>query len=359
MIREIYFSNFRNLIDKKISLSKGFNLIYGENAQGKTSFMEAIYFAATGKSFRTKKNYEMIKYEKNDSKIFIKLNNLNTYSINLLKNERHFFKNSEKIRYMEYIGDIPAISFIPEDVELVMGHPSIRRSFFDYEISQINKEYLKCIYTYIKVLKVRNKALKEKNINNDVYDIYNEQYIDLCAKIIIFRKEYINRLNILLDDKYKELFNEGHTLKLKYENFIKSDENDTEEELKERIRKLLQSKEKQDLLLGFSNYGIHKDEYIFELNGKNARYYSSQGEKKSIVFVLKVSEIELMDDLFGIKPIFLMDDITSFFDNYRKNQIINYFIEKEIQCFLTATEDLNIVGKIFVVEEGEINEKDK
>ena len=171
--------------------------------------------------------------------------------------------------------------------------------------------------------------------------------------------EYIKKLNMLLDYKYKELFNETHTLKLKYENFIKSDENDTEEELKERIRKLLQSKEKQDLLLGFSNYGIHKDEYIFELNGKNARYYSSQGEKKSIVFVLKVSEIELMNNLFGIKPIFLMDDITSFFDNYRKNQIINYFIEKEIQCFLTATEDLNIVGKIFIVEEGDINEKNK
>ena len=359
MIREIYFSNFRNLIDKKVKISKGFNLIYGENAQGKTSFMEAIYFAATGKSFRTKKNYEMIKYDEQDSKIFIKLNNLNTYSINLFKNERHFFKNSEKIRYMEYIGDIPAISFIPEDVELVMGHPSIRRSFFDYEISQINKEYLKCIYTYSKVLKVRNKALKEKEIQNDIYEIYNEQYIELCFKIMKLRKEYIDKLNTLLDKKYKDLFNEEHSLKLKYENFLKSELKETEVELKEKIRKFIKSKEKQDLILGFSNYGVHKDEYIFELNGKNARYYSSQGEKKSIVFILKVSEIELMDELFGIKPIFLMDDITSFFDNYRKNQIINYFIEKEIQCFLTATEDLNIVGKIFVVEEGEINEKDK
>ena len=93
------------------------------------------------------------------------------------------------------------------------------------------------------------------------------------------------------------------------------------------------------------------------MNNKNARYYSSQGEKKSIVFVLKISEIELIENKFNKKPIFLMDDITSFFDNFRKNQIINYFLEKEIQCFLTSTEDLKIVGKKYIVDGGVINEE--
>lgn len=128
--------------------------------------------------------------------------------------------------------------------------------------------------------------------------------------------------------------------------------------LYQRVEKFLNDKLVYDLNLGFSNYGIHKDEYIFNLNGKNARFYSSQGEKKSIVFVIKISELELISTKYNKKAIFLMDDITSFFDNFRKNQIINYFLEQEIQCFLTATEDLKIVGKKFDLVKGEISEID-
>ncbi|CAM3467246.1 DNA replication/repair protein RecF [Pseudostreptobacillus hongkongensis] len=357
MIKEIYFSGFRNLKDKKVKLSRGFNLIYGQNAQGKTSFMEAVYFGATGKSFRTKKNSEMINYDVNDAKVFIKLEDMSNYSINLFKDEKKYYKNGEKIKYIDYIGDILAVSFIPEDVELVMGNPSIRRTFFNYEISQINRTYLEAIVNYEKILKVRNKYLKEKKIEDSMFEIYNEKYVELCAKILLIRNEYINELNNILDKNYKELFNEEHTLVLKYENFMKLKEFEDIEKLKNEIREFLKSKQNSDLLVGFSNYGIHKDEYIFELNNKNARYYSSQGEKKSIVFVLKISEIELIENKFNKKPIFLMDDITSFFDNFRKNQIINYFLEKEIQCFLTSTEDLKIVGKKYIVDGGVINEE--
>lgn len=122
--------------------------------KGKTSLMEAIYFASTGRSFRTKKTSEMIKYEKEDAKVFIKGYDNNSFSVNLMKNEKKFYLNGEKIKYVEYIGNILAISFIPEDVELITGNPSIRRSFFNYEISQINKEYLKLIIEYEKVLKL-------------------------------------------------------------------------------------------------------------------------------------------------------------------------------------------------------------
>lgn len=358
MIKELYFSDFRNLKDKKIKLSNGFNLIYGQNAQGKTSFMEAIYFGATGKSFRTKKNLEMIKYNSNDAKVFVKLKDMSNYAINLFKEEKKYYKNGEKIKYIDYIGDILAVSFIPEDVELVMGNPSVRRTFFNYEISQINRNYLNSIVEYEKVLKARNKFLKDKKIEDPIFAIYNDRYVDLCVKIIMIRNEYINELNNHLDKNYKTLFNENNTLLLKYENFLKIKEVGNEKVLKVKIEELLKNKLSNDLMVGFSNYGIHKDEYIFELNGKNARYYSSQGEKKSIVFILKISEIELIENKFNKKPIFLMDDITSFFDNFRKNQIINYFLEKEIQCFLTSTEDLKIVGKKYIVDGGIIDEID-
>lgn len=353
MIKEVLFSNFRNLEDKKVKLSKGFNLIYGQNAQGKTSFMESIYIAATGKSFRTKKSSEVIKYNREEAIVYIKLEDMRAYSVKQGKSDKKFFLNGKRIKYADYIGDILAVSFIPEDVELVMGDPAIRREFFNYEISQISKEYLKSIMDYQKILKLRNTFLKENRVNEDLFKVYNEQYIKLCAKILKFRKWYISELNKQLDFKYKELFNQDHTLILKYDNFLKED---NLVDVEEKISELLKNKLIYDLQKGYSNYGVHKDEYIFELNGKNAKFYSSQGEKKSIVFVVKISEIDIMENLFNKKPIFLMDDIASFFDNFRKNQIINYFIEKEIQCFLTSTEDLNIMGKKYDVDKGVIYE---
>lgn len=353
MIKEILFSNFRNLEDKKINLSKGFNLIYGQNAQGKTSFMEAIYFCATGKSFRTKKTSELIKYDKENATVFMKLDNGTTYSINLTKSDKSLYSNSKRIKYLEYIGDILAISFIPEDVELILGEPSIRRDFFNYEISQISKEYLNSILSYQKVLKTRNLLLKENRVNETIFEIYNKEFIKLCVKILKLRKWYVTELNKILDNKYKFLFNEKHKLELKYDNFLKEDSFINAEE---KLEEMLMKKLPLDIQKGYTHVGIHKDDFIFELNGKNAKHYSSQGEKKSIVFVIKISEIDIMENLTNKKPIFLMDDITSFFDNFRRNQIISYFLEKEIQCFLTSTEDLNILGKKFDLNKGVIYE---
>lgn len=350
MIKEVYFENFRNLENGKVNLSPTFNLFYGKNAQGKTSLMESIYFCATGKSFRTKRYIQMIKYEKEDAKIFIKLNNFSRYSIHLLKDGKLYYKNSEKIKYKDYIGEILAISFIPEDVDLIMGNPSTRRAFFNYEIAQINKEYLLNIMEYEKVLKVRNGFLKSRDIDNDVFKIYNEKYIELCIKISKIRYEYIKSLNELLDKNYKKIFNKNHSLEIKYESFSKN-------LIDEEIRKNILLKEKNDLILGYSSFGIHKDDFIFLLNQKDAKHYSSQGEKKSIVFAIKISEIEYMEDKFNKKPIFLMDDLTSFFDEDRKTQIIKYFLEKKIQCFLTATEDMNLEGKKMYIDGGKICEK--
>lgn len=350
MIKEILIENFRNLKDTKIRLSNSINLFYGMNAQGKTSLMEAIYLASTGKSFRTKKVIQAIKYEKLDLKIFVKLNDFSKYSIQISKDMKKYFNNGKKIPYKEYIGKILAISFIPEDVELVSGIPSLRRGFFNYEISQTNLTYLEYILEYEKVLKVRNRYLKEKNIDNDIFEIYNKKYINLCYKISKIRKEYIKNLNEILFIKYRELFNKDHKLNIIYDSFS----NDL---TLEEIEQILKQKLKVDLLLGYSSIGIHKDDYIFYLNDKEAKYYSSQGEKKSIVFAIKISEIEYMEKYINRKPIFLLDDLTSFFDEFRKKQIINYFLEKNIQCYITATNDLKLIGKKFYFSGGIIYEK--
>ena len=156
---------------------------------------------------------------------------------------------------------------------------------------------------------------------------------------------------------YRKLFDENSELKLKCDCFLGNVEKKTREELKEKFEMLCKRKSEREKFLGYSLLGPQKDDFIFELNGKNAKAYSSQGEKKSIIFSLKISEIDILIKEKKEYPIFLMDDIASYFDEVRKKSILSYFENKKIQCFITSTEDLGIEGKKFIVEKGKVVEK--
>ena len=174
-VLEINYINFRNLIDANVKFSPKINLFLGKNGQGKTSIIEAIYFTATGKSFRTSKNPDMIKYGKSKVGCFIeyedKINRKNL-SVKIDAQKKEYSFNRKKISYDEFYGKVNVISFIPEDIELIMGSPSIRRRFFDGEISQGNEEYFRNLKEYTKLLKIRNKYLKEKDYKNEMFQIW-------------------------------------------------------------------------------------------------------------------------------------------------------------------------------------------
>lgn len=356
---DVYLLNFRNLEETNLSFEKGINLFYGENGQGKTSFIEALYFNMTGKSFRTKNISDILKYNKLDCGIF--LNYLDIYGEKSLalkyeKRQKKYFYNKKKVNYDEYIGKVNVISFIPEDIALINSSPSIRRSYFDYEISQSNYNYYLEIKELNKILKVRNKFLKEKNIKNEMYNIYNEKFIDISAKVLIKREEYIKKLSILLNLNYRKLFKSKSELKLIYKPFVADIEKENLEKIKEKIREKALKVQKKELMYGYSLIGPQRDEYIFQLNEKDAKKYSSQGEKKSIIFSLKISEIDLIVKDKKEYPIFLLDDVSSYFDLMHKDSILNYFFNKNIQVFITSTEKLDIKGKKFLVKEGKIYE---
>ena len=357
-LSQINYNNFRCLENKKIDLDRNFNLIYGKNGQGKTSLIEAVHFLATGKSFRTKKNKELIKYNWNRVTVFGKYisknENENTIAVDVNEDKRDFYVNRTKNSYIDYVGLLNIISFIPEDIELIVGNPGVRRNFFNYEISQAKKNYLKSIVDFEKILKTRNKLIKDKKTEDEIYKIYNEKFIEEGLNIILYRREFIRSLSILLNLNYRKLFDEKSELKLKYECFLGNIEKQSREELKEKFEVQCRKKFEREKYLGFSLLGPQKDDFVFELNGKNAKMYSSQGEKKSIIFSLKVSEIDMLVKEKNEYPIFIMDDVASYFDEIRKKSILNYFVNKKIQCFITSTEDLGIEGKKIIVDRGKV-----
>ena len=181
-LNQISYSNFRCLEDGKIDLDRNFNLIYGKNGQGKTSFIEAVHFLATGKSFRTKKLRELFRYNRNRVIVFGKYtgknNEENTMAIDVNEDRKDFYINRNKNKYIDYVGILNIISFIPEDIEIIIGNPSVRRNFFNYEISQARKDYLKSIVDFEKILKVRNRLIKEKKTGEEIYRIYNDRFIE-------------------------------------------------------------------------------------------------------------------------------------------------------------------------------------
>ena len=357
-LTQLSYNNFRCLEDRKIEFDKNINIIYGKNGQGKTSLIEAIYFVGTGKSFRTKKTKEVFRYNTNRlitfGTFFDKYDDKRNIAIDVNLDRKDFYINKEKSKYVDYIGTLNVISFIPEDIEIIIGNPSIRRSFFNYEISQAKKEYLKNLIEFEKLLKIRNKMIKEKNTKNDLFKIYNEKFIENGSKIVFQRREFVKKLSILLNLNYRKLFDEKSELKLKYNCFLGNIEKFSLEEIEKKFFDFSDKRKERELYLGYSLIGPQKDEFEFELNGKNAKSFSSQGEKKSIIFSLKISEIDILVKEKNEFPIFLMDDIASYFDEIRKSKILTYFENKNIQCFITSTEDLKIKGKKIFIEKGKV-----
>lgn len=357
-IKSINYINFRNLKNNKLEFHPRFNLFMGKNGQGKTSILEAIYFSITGKSFRTKHIKELIKYEFDDSGSMINYEDrLGKKSLGIKFNgkTREYIYNKNKVKFDEFIGRVNVISFIPDDIYLILGNPSMRRSFFDYEISQGNEMYYKLLKDFNKILKIRNKFLKEKKTSDELFEVYNEKFIELSVKIIMRRFEYIKKMSVLLNLNYRKLFSEKSELKLQYKTF-KDIELKDETKVKEEFIKVLESLKGAEKYRGVSMMGPQKDDFTFFLNNKDAKAFSSQGEKKSIIFSLKVAEIDMFIKEKGEYPIFLIDDISSYFDSIRKESIINYFKNREVQLFLSSTDDLGIESKNFNIYEGDIIE---
>ena len=356
-ILEINYINFRNLIDGSVKFFPKLNLFFGKNGQGKTSLLEAVYFNATGKSFRTSKANEMMKYGVKRTGVYIVYRDnigKKTLTVKFNDNKKEYYYNNKKVPYDEFYGKLNVVTYIPEDIVLITGSPSIRRTFFDGEIAQTNSEYFQDLKNYNKLLKIRNKYLKEERTKDTEYLVYEDEFIKYGAKVIEKRFEYVQKISIILNLNYRKLFDNKKELSLSYECHLGNIKKLSLKEIEKLLREKIKKNFSQEKRYGFSLCGPQKDDFLFILNGHEAKSTASQGEKKSIIFSLKLSEIDMVIREKKENPVLIIDDISSYFDSNRKESILNYLEKRNIQVLVSSTGDLGIDSNDFYVEGGEI-----
>lgn len=336
-IKNIKINNFRNYQKEDIRLEENINIFYGENAQGKTNIIESIFLCSFGKSFRAKKDIEMInlnennsiveiEYEKSDREGKIKIE---------LGNKKNIYINGIKIKKLsELLGNLNIVIFTPDDINILKGGPQNRRRFLDIMISQLRPNYMHILNLYLKTIEQRNKYLrqiKEENKDENLLEIWDEKLSEYAIKICEYRVEFIDKLIKKITEIHKKITNNKEEIELKYITECK--------EKKEYIE-LLKQRRKLDIIKGFTTKGIHRDDFMIYLNNKEITMYGSQGQNRTAMLSLKLSELQVINDEIGEYPILLLDDFMSELDkNRRKNFLENI---KNTQVIITGTEKLDI-----------------
>ncbi len=341
-ITNLKLKNFRNHQNLDLNFSNYKNIIIGNNGIGKTNIVEAIYFLALTKSFRTTNEEVLLKENEEFAVIEGAINDKipHNYKIVLNKNGKVIKIDNNPIKSIsDYISKLNVILFTTEDIKLIKDNPSIHRKLINMELSQFNNDYLKLLSIYNKVLKQRNTYLKSMylngNIPSDYLDILTEKLIDLGLKIYEIRKSYIDEINIYINEIFKKVVKkEG--LQIKY---ISNYAGKTKEQL---IKSYHQMKNK-DINYGKTHLGIHVDDYLFEINNHLAKEYLSEGELKNAIIAFKFAEIKYCINEKHKTPILILDDLFSELDDKKINTLIGNF-KKSFQIIITTT-DIDKVNK--------------
>lgn len=342
-VNKIEFESFRNIDSEIIEFSDGINVIYGENAQGKTNILEGIYLFARGKSFRAFKDKELIKFDKNIAYAKMEFqvkDDKTTLGVEIPKSQvKKFYRNKVKVnKTAEIIGEFRAVLFCPSHLGIIKDAPATRRKFIDVAISQLRPVYLKMMTRYNQVLEERNAILKmmpeERAQNLELIDIYSEELASLCADIADIRNEYIKKLDFWVKIFFDEMTKGQESPKITYEANVNENDFENRESLKNRYLNLLKNNKEREFKYGATLFGIHKDDLKIEINGKDSRLYSSQGQQRSLALAMKMAEGEISREQKGEYPVFLFDDVLSELDDNRKSYILSNI--KNRQVIITA-----------------------
>ena len=356
-IKKIKLINFRNYKNQTIKLDDGLNILLGENAQGKTNLVEAVYFSCIGKSPRTKKESELINWDSESAKIEIELEKkegTKLIEVFLYKKGKKNIKINgvNVLKISELIGTLNCVFFSPDELKLVKESPQDRIRFMDIDLSQLSKNYFYLINTYNKILQERNKLLKDTKsfdvLKQTVY-IWDAQLADVGSKIIIRRVRFLNALKVYANKVHKELTNNKENLELFYEGIVEK----TTEEIKQRLLKEYENNLQKDHKLGFTNIGPHRDDIKILTNNIDVKSFASQGQQRTVALSLKLAELEIFASERGEYPILLLDDVLSELDDDRKQKLLEK--TKQIQTLITTT-NFNYKQKVNLlkVKEGTI-----
>lgn len=362
IIKEIRLENYRNYEKLDIKLNNRFNVIYGNNAQGKTNILESLYLCATGRSHRTDKERELVRFNQKgyDVKISLEKKDID------IELEYRFLDGKKFIRVNEIgidklnklIGNLVVVLFSPEDIILLKEDPAGRRRFLDIAISQVKPSYFHKLQQYRKILANRNALLKQIKMDESLINslsVWDESLVEVGSEILFARINFIKRLEDIIKPKHLYLTTNKEDIKINYKDSIHLDDENSLIEIKERFLERLQKKKKDDLYKTYTSLGPHRDDFEIELNGVNVKNFGSQGQQRTTMLSLKLAEIDIIKESIGEYPILLLDDFASELDKHRHEKFIGSL--ESMQVFITSTDkdiinDIQSNVKYFNVENG-------
>lgn len=358
IIKSLELMNFRNYDFLDLKFSEGTNILYGDNAQGKTNVLEAIYLSATTKSHKGSKDRDIVKFDSEESHIrtYIEKQGI-PYKVDM-----HLRKNKSKgiavegqkiKKAADLLGLLNVVFFSPEDLSIIKNGPAERRRFVDMELCQLDSFYLYNLNHYNKIVNQRNKLLKDMHFNpelKETLNIWDSQLVSFGSKIIERRRIFVGQLNEIIFDIHKKLSGGKEELVIKYEPDAEIDD----------FAKLMKNSQEKDIRLKQTSVGPHRDDFSFIAGNIDIRKFGSQGQQRTAALSLKLSEIELVKKITKDTPVLLLDDVLSELDSSRQNYLLSSI--GDIQTIITCTgldEFVNNrfeIDKIFKIVEGTVQE---
>ena len=363
IVEKIKYKGFRNIEEQTLTFDNGVNILYGENAQGKTNALEGIFLFAHGKSFRTQNDRDMVAFNaKNTSleMLYSENERKRELSFELFKTKRRICKiNKAPARLSEIIGLFRAVLFCPDHLSIVKEGPANRRSFLNSAICQLKPLYLKSLQKYNKIIEQRNILIKKSEDNpkryKDLIDIYSEELAKEAAFIYLTRRDYVKMLSSIVTDFLTEMSGKEKVF-LKYKNSIRDCEISEKREIEKLYYELFCKDREREIILGSTLHGIHRDDIEIYIDERDARLYASQGQQRSIALAMKLAEGEISKNETGKYPVFLFDDVLSELDHKRQKFVLENLNSKQViitSCDISGfSKDMLNSSKIINVKNG-------
>ncbi len=358
LINSLELSTYRNYDNLDITFDPGITILYGDNAQGKTNILEAVYIAGTTKSHRGSKDKDIIKFNEDEShiRLYITKNDVgHKIDVHLRRNKNKYIAiDGQSIKKSgELLGLINMIFFSPEDLSIIKNGPAGRRRFINLELCQLNKMYFYNYVNYNKALEQRNTLLKQISFNNrlkDTLDLWDTYLVQYGTEVIKERQHFIEQLNDIVKGIHNHLTGGKELIEISYENNVSIED----------YENTLRKKRDIDLKYQSTQTGPHRDDICFYVNDIDVRTYGSQGQQRTAALSLKLAEIELVKSLIHDTPVLLLDDVMSELDSNRRNYLLDSI--KDIQTIVTCTgyddfiKSRLTIDKIYEVVKGNVKE---
>lgn len=367
-IKSIFLQDFRNYETQTLELNSGLNIFVGDNAQGKTNLLEAIYVLSLSKSYRTGRETELIRHGAEQTAIGASVQKMALLDLRVIVSNsttKKLLVNEKSTTANAFVGKLNTVLFTPDSLQLVKGSPGNRRHFLDVQICQIDPIYRNTLLKYQRVVRQRNSLLKEAYTQRALLNqlpAWDNQLVTHGKEIILRRQEAIKVLDKYGRQTHRTISDESETLDLVYQPFFAKETKKTEysgSQIEEVFWEELKSKNQDEIRRGYTLVGPHRDEVLFLINNSNLKTYGSQGQQRTAVLAYILAELELMYEEIGEYPVVLLDDVMSELDQTRRSFLLS-ILNKKAQTIVTTTNlasfGQEIVQKatVFQIDRGKI-----